>query len=64
MTTRLISFYAIMYERFYSVISKEIATESFAVTDMTAATGVVLFRSGSEGSGFHANERPKKNSEI
>ena len=32
--------------------------ESFAVTDMTTVTGAVLFRSESEGSGFHANERP------
>ena len=32
--------------------------ESFAVTDMTAVTSAVLFRSESKGSGFHANERP------
>ena len=37
---------------------KEIVIESFAVTDMTAATSAVLFRSESKGSGFHANERP------
>ena len=32
--------------------------ESFAVTDLTAIAGAVLFRSESKGSGFHANERP------
>ena len=32
--------------------------ESFAVTDITALTNAVLFRSESKGSGFHANERP------
>ena len=37
---------------------KEIVTESFAVTDMTAITSAVLFLSESKGSGFHANERP------
>ena len=36
---------------------KEIVTESFAVTDITAMTGAVLFRSESKGSGFHANGR-------
>ena len=37
---------------------KRIVTESFPVTDMTAATGAVLFHSESKGSGFHANEGP------
>ena len=36
---------------------KEIVTESFAVTDMTAVTSAVLFRSESKDSGFNANER-------
>ena len=40
------------------VILKEIVIESLAVTDMTAITSAVLFRSESKGSGFHANERP------
>ena len=40
------------------MIQKEIVTESFALTDMTAATGDVLFRSESKGSEFHAKERP------
>ena len=40
------------------VISKEIVTESFAVTDMTTVASAVLFRSESMGSGFNANERP------
>ena len=40
------------------MISKGIVIESFAVTDMTAITSAVLFRSDSKGSGFHANERP------
>ena len=44
-----------MHERY---CIKEIVTESFAVTDMTAVTSAVLFRSESKGSGFHANERP------
>ena len=35
----------------------EIVTESFAVTDMVAATSAVLFRCESKGSGFQANER-------
>ena len=35
---------------------KKIVTELFAVTDMTAVTSAVLFRSESKGSGFHANE--------
>ena len=37
----LISFQGIMHERFYSVISKDIATESFAVIDMTTVTRTV-----------------------
>ena len=40
---------------------KEIVTESFAVTDMTAVTAVtcaVLFCYESKVSGFYANERP------
>ena len=59
MTTQLSSFEAIMHERYCIVISKEIVTESFAVTDMTAITNAVLFRSESKGNGFHANERPQ-----
>ena len=31
--------------------------ESLAVTDMTAVTSAVLFRSESKGSAFHSNER-------
>ena len=38
---------------------KQIVTESFAVTEMTAAAGAVLFRFGSKGSGFHVSERPE-----
>ena len=37
----------------------KIVTESFAITDVTAATRAVLFRSESKGSGFHGNERPQ-----
>ena len=37
---------------------KEIVTESFAVTDMTAVTSAVLFCSKSKGSGFHTTEYP------
>ena len=40
------------------VIQKEIVIESLAVTDMTTVASIVLFRSESKGSGFHANERP------
>ena len=47
-----------MHERYCIVIQKEIVIELFAVTDITAATGAVLFCSESEGSGLHANERP------
>ena len=47
-----------MHERYGMVIWKEIITESFVVTDMTAVINAVLFRSESKGSGFHANERP------
>ena len=55
MTTPLIYFYAVMHKHFYGVI-KKIVAESFAVTDITAVTRAVLFRSGSiKGSGFHAN---------
>ena len=45
MTIRLINFETIKLERFYSVIQKEITTESFPVTDMTAVTKAVLFYS-------------------
>ena len=38
--------------------SKEIVTESFVVTDMTAVTSAVMFCSESKVSGFNANERP------
>ena len=37
---------------------KENVTESFAVTDMTALSSALLFRSESKGSGFQANGRP------
>ena len=47
-----------MHERYCIVIWKEIVTELFAVTDMTAVTSAVLFRSESKGSGFHAIESP------
>ena len=47
-----------MHEPYCILIQKEIVIESFAVTDMTAVTSAVLFRSESKGSGFHANERP------
>ena len=40
------------------VICKEIVIESFAPADMTTVASAVLFRSESNGSGFHANERP------
>ena len=40
------------------MFEKEIVTESLAVTDMTAVTIAVLFRSESKGSGFTADERP------
>ena len=50
-TTQLIIFQTIIHERFYIVISKEIATELFVVTHMTAVTKAVLFRSESMGSG-------------
>ena len=57
-----------MQKRYCSVIQKEIVTESFAVTEMTAVTSAVLFRSESKGSGFHTNERPQahyaENSEL
>ena len=47
-----------MHERYCAVILKEIVVKLFAVTDMTAVTFAVLFRSESKGSDFHANERP------
>ena len=47
-----------MHERYCIVILKEIIIESFAITDITAVTSAVLFRSETKGSGFHANERP------
>ena len=54
MTTQLSNFLSnIMHERYSIVIRKELVAESFAVTDMTAVTSAVLFRSGSKGSGFH-----------
>ena len=45
-----------MHKRYSIVIEKELVTESFAVTDMTAVTSAVLFRSESKDSGFHSNE--------
>ena len=45
-------------QRYCIVIQKETVTELFVVTDMTAVTSAVLFRSESKGSSFHANERP------
>ena len=53
-----------MHKHFHCVIYKEIVTEFLAVTDMTAVTSAVLFRSESKGSGFHASERPYINSEV
>ena len=47
-----------MHERYCIVIQKETVLESFAATDMTAATSAVLFRSQSKGSGLRANESP------
>ena len=47
-----------MHERYCIVIKKEIVTESFVLTDMTAVTSAVLFRSESKDNGFHASERP------
>ena len=44
-----------MQECYCILIQKEIVTELFAITDMTAITSAVLFRSDSKGSGFHAN---------
>ena len=58
MTRQLITFLAIIHESFYSVISKEITTESITVTDLTAVTGMELIRSESKGSGFYANKSP------
>ena len=46
-----------MHECYCIVIQKEIVIESFSVTDITAVTSAVLFRSESKGSGFHVNER-------
>ena len=40
-----------MHERYCIVIQKEIIIESFSVTDMTAVTGAVSFRSERKGSG-------------
>ena len=47
-----------MHKRHCILIQKEIITKLFAVTDMTAVTSAVLFRSESNSSGFHANKRP------
>ena len=43
---------------------KRIVTESFEVTDMTAATGAVLFHSENKGGGFHASDIITKNKII
>ena len=43
------------------MIYKELVTESFAVTDMTAVTSTILFRSESKGSSFHNDGRPYGN---
>ena len=58
MTRQLINFKEIIHESFYSVISKEISIELFTVTDLTAVTRIVLIRSGSKGSSFHADKSP------
>ena len=47
-----------MQQCYCMVILKEIVIESFAITDMTAATSDGLFRSESKDSGFRANELP------
>ena len=47
-----------MHEHIHSAISRKIVTQSFTVTDMTALTSAVLFRSEGTSSGFHAIERP------
>ena len=52
MTPQLINIQAIIHKYFYGVICKEIVTESFMVTYMTAVARAVLFRSESKGSGF------------
>ena len=57
MTTQLSNFKQYARALLYCDL-KGIVIESFAVTDMTAITSAVLFRSESKGSGFHANERP------
>ena len=54
--TQLINFEATMNENFYSVIYKEIVTDSLVVKNITAVTSAVLFRFQSKSSGFHANE--------
>ena len=58
MTTQLSNFLSNYARALLFCDLKEIVTESFAVTDMTAVTIAVLFRSESKGSGVHANERP------
>ena len=58
MTTQLSNFKQLCTSAISMAIKKEIVIESFAVTDMTATTSAVLFRSEIKGSGFHANGRP------
>ena len=55
MTTQLSNFKQLFTS---AIVWKEIITELCAVTDMTTVASAVLFRSESNGSGFHANERP------
>ena len=54
MTTQLSNFKQLCTSALYG----EVVIESFAITDMTAATSAVLICSESKGSGFHANECP------
>ena len=58
MTTQLSSFLSNYARALLYCDLKEIVTESFVVTDMTAVTSAVLFRSESKGSGFQVNEHP------
>ena len=58
MTTQLSNFFSNYARALLYCDLKNIVTELFAVTDMTAVTSAVLFRSESKDSGFHANERP------
>ena len=59
MTTQLSNFLSNYAQALlYCDLKRNRYTEPFAVTDMAAATGAVLFRSENKGSGYHVNERP------